>query len=50
VAVTVDLEPSLPRVLAIGSDLNQIWTNLVDNALDAVGESGAVTVTASRRL
>ena len=50
VSVRVDLEPNLPRVRAIGSDLNQIWTNLLDNALDAVGESGEVTITAARRL
>jgi signal transduction histidine kinase len=28
--------------------LNQVWQNLIDNALDAVPESGHVTVTASR--
>jgi signal transduction histidine kinase len=48
--VVLDLEPNLPRVRAIGSDLNQIWTNLLDNAIDAVGESGEVTITAARRL
>jgi signal transduction histidine kinase len=46
----VDLEPDLPRVLAIAGDLSQIWTNLIDNALDAIGESGHVTITGARRL
>jgi signal transduction histidine kinase len=50
VHVSVDLEPNLPLVRAIGGDLNQIWTNLLDNALDAVAESGHVTITAARRL
>jgi signal transduction histidine kinase len=48
VGIEVDVEPTLTRVKAIGGDLNQIWTNLIDNALDAVPESGHVTVTATR--
>ncbi|AFY90371.1 sensor histidine kinase [Chroococcidiopsis thermalis] len=27
---------SLPKILAFGSELNQVWTNLIDNAVDAV--------------
>ena len=50
VRVSVNLEPDLPPVRAIGSDLNQIWTNLIDNAIDAVGEGGEVTITAAPRL
>jgi signal transduction histidine kinase len=50
VRVSINLEPDLPRVRAIGSDLNQIWTNLIDNAIDAVGEGGEVTITAAPRL
>ena len=50
VSVSVNLEPNLPRVLAIGGDLNQVWTNLIDNALDAVPESGTLTIGAERRL
>ena len=29
-----------------GGELNQVWANLIDNALDAVGENGRVMVTA----
>ena len=29
---------SLPRVMAYGGELNQVWTNLIDNAIDAVTE------------
>jgi len=50
VGVAVEIEPALPRVRAIGSDLNQVWTNLIDNALDAAPESGHVAVTAAREL
>lgn len=28
----------LPEITAFGSELNQVWTNLIDNAIDAVGE------------
>lgn len=35
---------SLPKVPAYGSELNQVWTNLIVNALDAVDEGGTVTI------
>jgi signal transduction histidine kinase len=38
----------LPSVDAFPGELNQVWTNLVDNALDAMGESGTLRV-ATRR-
>ena len=50
VGVNVTAEPNLPPARAIGGDLNQIWTNLIDNAIDAVAESGRVIVSASRYL
>jgi signal transduction histidine kinase len=34
----------LPLVRTYGGELNQVWSNVIDNALDAVGESGRVTV------
>jgi signal transduction histidine kinase len=50
VTLTIEMAPHLPRVSAIGSDLNQVWNNLIDNALDAVDESGHVTIAAERSL
>jgi signal transduction histidine kinase len=47
IAVTVTVEPGLPRVRGFGGELNQIWANLIDNALDAVADSGRVEVTAN---
>ena len=35
-------EPGLPRVRGFGGELNQIWGNLIDNALDAVTDDGRV--------
>ncbi len=47
-AVTVvrDYAADLPTITAFGGQLNQVWTNLLDNALDALGDSGTVTVRA----
>lgn len=37
----------LPRVCAFGSELNQVWTNLIDNAVAAVDEGGTITIVSS---
>jgi signal transduction histidine kinase len=49
-AVSVELPDGLPRVHAVGAELNQVWMNLIDNALDAVPEGGHVSVSAGREL
>jgi signal transduction histidine kinase len=42
VEVERDYDPDVPRITAYGGELNQVWTNLVDNAIDAVsGVEGA---------
>jgi signal transduction histidine kinase len=48
VTVRRELAGDLPRICAYGSELNQVWTNLIDNALDALGGSGTLTVRAAR--
>jgi signal transduction histidine kinase len=35
---------SAPRIMAYGSELNQVWTNLIDNAVDAVDGAGKICV------
>jgi len=47
-AVVVNVESGLPRVLGFAGELNQIWANLIDNALDAIPDRGRVEVVASR--
>jgi signal transduction histidine kinase len=39
---------SLPNLTVHGSELNQVWTNLLDNAIGALGESGTITITTRR--
>jgi signal transduction histidine kinase len=50
VSLVRDYAPELPRVCAYGSELNQVWTNLIDNALDAIGAQGELRVRTGREL
>ena len=45
ITVTRDYDPAIGRVAVYSSELNQVWTNLLDNAIDALGESGEITIT-----
>ena len=44
VAVARDYPPAPLRVNSFGSELNQIWTNLIDNAIDAMHGKGELRV------
>ena len=44
IAIERDYADDLPRVCVYGSELNQVWTNLLDNAIDALGETGTITI------
>ncbi len=35
-----EYDTSLPKVMALVGELNQVWTNLIDNAVDAMEENG----------
>jgi signal transduction histidine kinase len=48
VAMTLELEARLPKVRGFAAELNQVWGNLIDNALDAVTPGGRVEVLAVR--
>jgi signal transduction histidine kinase len=37
-------DKELPKLTVRGSELNQVWTNLLDNAIDALGDSGRITI------
>lgn len=44
VTVRHDFAPNLPRISAYGSELNQVWTNLIDNAIAAMSGKGELTL------
>ena len=44
IQVVRDYDRSLPHVSAFPGELNQVWTNLIDNAVDAMGGSGTLSV------
>ena len=39
-----DFDRGLPRVVVLAGELNQVWTNLIDNAIDAAGPDGEVRI------
>jgi signal transduction histidine kinase len=45
--VTVQVAADLPTVRGFSGELNQVWMNLIDNALDAVGPGGQVEIAAT---
>jgi signal transduction histidine kinase len=42
VVVERDYSPDVPRIEAMAAELNQVWTNLIDNAVDAMHGHGAI--------
>ena len=49
IAVDIELEDGLPHARGFAGEMNQIWGNLIDNALDAVPEGSRVDVLAKRK-
>ncbi len=46
--VVKSYDRSLPDIPVYGAELNQVWTNLIDNALQAMDGEGTLTITTSR--
>jgi signal transduction histidine kinase len=46
--VSVEIEDGLPPVLGFVGELNQVWSNLIDNALDAIDAGGRIDIRARR--
>jgi signal transduction histidine kinase len=44
VTVVRDYDASAPRIEAIPGELNQVWTNLIDNAIDAMDGRGTLRI------
>ncbi len=45
IQVATQFEENPPRILGYVSELNQVWTNLIDNAIDALLSGGKLTIT-----
>lgn len=48
VAISLDVAVDLPPIHGLSAEVNQIWMNLIDNAIDAAPANGLVTVTAGQ--
>jgi len=44
IKVVKDYDRSLPQIPAYAAELNQVWTNLIDNAVSAMNGTGTLTV------
>ena len=48
VTVVKDFDPELPPIPAYAAELNQVWTNIIDNAIGAMDGSGTLTLRTKR--
>jgi signal transduction histidine kinase len=48
ITIVKDYDESLPMIPAHPAELNQVWTNLIDNAIHAMPDGGTLTVRTSR--
>jgi len=49
ISIVREYQADLPEIEALGSELNQVWTNIIDNAIDAMGGSGQIRIRAFAR-
>ena len=48
VTIVKDMDKSLPELQCYPGDLNQVWTNLIDNAIQAMDGHGTLTIRTAR--
>ena len=48
IEVKRDYDRTLPKITLRGSELNQVWTNLLANAIEALGDSGTIEIVTAR--
>ena len=41
-------DPTIPKICAQSGEINQVWTNIIHNAIDAMDGDGTLTITTSR--
>jgi signal transduction histidine kinase len=49
IQVQRNYDQHLPKTFAYGSELNQVWTNLIDNAIDAMDGKGLLEITTTQQ-
>jgi len=50
VTIVRNYDPALPKVCAYGGELNQVWTNIIDNAIDAMKGKGELRIKMCKEL
>ena len=50
VEIVREYDRDAPKVCAYGSELNQVWTNLIENAVDAMGGKGTLRIRTAREV
>lgn len=49
IEVKRNYDKQLPQIFAYGSELNQVWTNLIDNAIDAMNDKGQLEISTQHK-
>ena len=44
ITVIRNFDSKLPHINAYGNELNQVWANLIDNAIDGIGKNGRISI------
>ena len=44
ITIIREYDSNLPHVNSYGNELNQVWTNIIDNAIDGIGEHGTISI------
>ena len=50
ITINREYDSNLSHVNAYGNGLSEVWTNLIDNAIDAIGEHGAISIGTKMRV
>ncbi len=48
IRLVTEWDPALPEITCCAGDLNQVWTNIIDNAIEAMNGNGTLTVRTRR--